>query len=958
MLEEKDFSPKKLKNKYTELLELQEEISIDKSRILSQTKIKIKEIEIYFPYKPYEIQINYMNKIIESLNNNKSIAALESPTGTGKTLCLLCSCLAWIKYMREVKKKKIKIFYSTRTHSQISNVIKELKKSIYLPITCILSSRNKSCVNFSYKNFAKSTSALNTICKKNKKKCIFFNNVNKIPILSLNNIDLEELCEIGLSQNFCPFHFEGDKNNKSDITFLPYNYIIDKEIRDVLHISLENSILIIDEAHNIEKVLEESCTIDLITYYFDSMINELNDIINIKKSDNGKNKKFKNFPEKNLLDEINILISIKENIEKIPNVLKGDNYPKKGKILDNKEFFSLFMNLNSKKNRITIDEMFRKEINDSKNELITPENLNRHYNFLYFLKEEYLEIYDEESLLTPYVRALELIKHLYFNLEDLKSFLFYVYDGEIDLPNNYKIKTRVLKLLCFDPGFAFNKILNELPYNIIFTSGTLSPIESLEFSLKTSIPIKLENEHIIEKSHSKFHIIKSESLNNSKVEFKFDNSNRTNMTMIKSLGTIIFNYVESLEKGGILLFFPSFSFMNKCYSIWLSDGLITKISKYKKVYLDNKINKNIISDFMSNKQKNSIIFSVVRGSISEGLNFKDDYARIVICIGIPYANFFEDKIQLKMKFLDCFFQDNYNLNINKITGEKWYKIDAIQCVNQSLGRVLRHKFDYGIMVCIDSRFDYNNIKCYFSKWMKNICSVINIDNLDYFKDVKQFFSQLEKENSVLQSKKKTNIQYENEKEKEKKFLEFFNMKNNNNKYNNNHINNDDDDDLFNNNNMMNFNNIFNNKKKNNDKDDFKDKKTGFINFKELNKLKNEKRKAPYLYNEKSTFENLKKKKGIEILSSNKSILDMDFQKLTPKKNLNTESTKISESKVKNKNESENKSQNLSFKDLELDINLYNNFLTNFLNKRENTSEQLKNIENNIENQLKKEKENI
>ena len=64
-------------------------------------KILIKGIEILFPFEPYLIQKNYMEKVIELLNKKSTIkgykgfAALESPTGTGKTLCLLCSILAW-----------------------------------------------------------------------------------------------------------------------------------------------------------------------------------------------------------------------------------------------------------------------------------------------------------------------------------------------------------------------------------------------------------------------------------------------------------------------------------------------------------------------------------------------------------------------------------------------------------------------------------------------------------------------------------------------------------------------------------------------------------------------------------------------------------------------------------------------------------------------------------------------
>ena len=51
-------------------------------------------IDVCFPFEPYECQKNFMSKVIEGLQT-KSNCLLESPTGTGKTLSLLCATLAW-----------------------------------------------------------------------------------------------------------------------------------------------------------------------------------------------------------------------------------------------------------------------------------------------------------------------------------------------------------------------------------------------------------------------------------------------------------------------------------------------------------------------------------------------------------------------------------------------------------------------------------------------------------------------------------------------------------------------------------------------------------------------------------------------------------------------------------------------------------------------------------------------
>jgi regulator of telomere elongation helicase 1 len=86
-------------------------------------KVTIEGIDIWFPKKPYPPQKIYMEKVIEALNKGQ-YAALESPTGTGKTLCLLVSCFAWIDHKLKQDPSFIppQILYSSRTHGQLNQV--------------------------------------------------------------------------------------------------------------------------------------------------------------------------------------------------------------------------------------------------------------------------------------------------------------------------------------------------------------------------------------------------------------------------------------------------------------------------------------------------------------------------------------------------------------------------------------------------------------------------------------------------------------------------------------------------------------------------------------------------------------------------------------------------------------------------------------------------------------------
>ena len=148
------------------------------------------------------------------------------------------------------------IVYSSRTHSQIKQVMRELKATNYKVKTSVLASRQQTCLHQHVQQL--SGPAANHACRAlvTKRGCKWYNNterfVNTNPDLLDNNLDIEDLVKVGEGRTVCPYYLSRSMTADAELIFTPYNYLVDKKTRSGLGISWENAVLIFDEAHNIE----------------------------------------------------------------------------------------------------------------------------------------------------------------------------------------------------------------------------------------------------------------------------------------------------------------------------------------------------------------------------------------------------------------------------------------------------------------------------------------------------------------------------------------------------------------------------------------------------------------------------------------------------------------------------------------------------------------------------------
>ncbi|XP_064622367.1 general transcription and DNA repair factor IIH helicase subunit XPD-like [Lineus longissimus] len=697
-------------------------------------KLDIDGLQVYFPYDYiYPEQFTYMTELKRSLDA-KGHCAVEMPSGTGKTVSLLSLIIA---YHMNKPLEVTKLIYCSRTVPEIEKVIEELKHLLeyYKKETgkdpnilgLALSSRKNLCINPAVikerdgKSVDAKCHALTTSFVRARAQhdptvevCNYFERFEttgkEVPLPS-GVYSLDDLKEYGREHGWCPYFLARYAISHCNVVVYSYHYLLDPKIADVVSKELaKTSVVVFDEAHNIDNVCIDSMSVTITRRTLDRCSQNIDTL-------NRSIQRIKDSDEERLQEEYRRLVV----------GLRDANVARETDIILS--------------NPVLPDEVLQEAV---------PGNIRNGVHFLAFMKRfvEYLKTrlriqhvvsetppsflkdcagrvcIDRKPLRFCSERLRSLIHTLQLtDIADLsplmlissfatlvstytKGFVLIIEPFDDRTPT---VPNPILHFSCMDASIAIKPVFDRFQ-TVIITSGTLSPLEIYPKILDfrpvntASLTMTLARTCICPMIVAK---------GNDQVAMTSKFESREDIAVMRNYGNLLVE-MSSIVPDGVVCFFTSYTYMETIVAAWYEQGIIDNIQKNKLLFIETQDSAET-SLALLNYQKacengrGAVLLSVARGKVSEGIDFDHHLGRCVIMFGVPYVYTQSRILKARLEYL----RDQFQIREND-----FLTFDAMRHAAQCLGRVMRGKTDYGIMVLADKRFGRYDKRGKLPKWIQ------------------------------------------------------------------------------------------------------------------------------------------------------------------------------------------------------------------------------------------------
>ncbi|KAG5954005.1 DNA-dependent ATPase of the nucleotide excision repair factor 4 complex [Claviceps sorghi] len=702
-------------------------------------KFYIDKLPILFPYP----------RIYPETLDAGGHCVLEMPSGTGKTVSLLSLIVAYQQFMPE----KRKLIYCSRTMSEIEKALVELKALMQYrteELGCEedfrglgLTSRKNLCLHPSVKR-EKSGSVVDARCRsltagfvKEKRErgenvdlCVYHDNLDLLEPHNLipNGVwTFDGILRYGQEHKQCPYFTARRMMQYCNVIIFSYHYLLDPKIAErVSRDFSRDCIVVFDEAHNIDNVCIEALSTDITE---DSLRRATRGAQNLEQ----KITEMRHTDQEQLQNEYQKLVS----------GLRETEEPRQEDAFMQSPGNDILIGFRLR----TAGLQLRPALPDDLLQEAIPGNIRRAEHFVAFLKRfiEYLKtrmkvrqvisetppsflahlkentFIEKKPLrfcaerLTSLVRTLELTSvEDYQPLQEVATFatLVATYEkGFLLILEPYESDTAevpnpILHFTCLDAAIAIRPVFERF-YSVIITSGTISPLEMYPKMLDFSTVIQ-ESYSMTLARRSFLPMIVTRGSDQASISSSFQVRNEP--SVVRNYGTLLIEF-SKITPDGLVVFFPSYLYMESIISMWQGMGILDEVWKYKLILVETPDAQETSLALETYRTaccngRGAILLCVARGKVSEGIDFDHQYGRTVLCIGVPFQYTESRILKARLEFL----RETYRIKEND-----FLSFDAMRHAAQCLGRVLRGKDDYGIMVLADRRFQKKRTQ--LPKWI-------------------------------------------------------------------------------------------------------------------------------------------------------------------------------------------------------------------------------------------------
>ncbi|XP_045685142.1 putative ATP-dependent RNA helicase DDX11-like protein 8 isoform X2 [Phyllostomus hastatus] len=652
-----------------------------------------------------------------------------------------------------------KIYYCSRTHSQLAQFVRKVQKSPFGRDTRLVSlgSRQTLCINKDVKDLA-SVQLINDRCvelqrarhesksksraedegpKKRRKEpqaaCPFYHHT-QLQLLRdqvlLEVKDIEQLVTLGKKTGACPYYGSRFAIPAAQVVVLPYQMLLHTATRQATGIRLQGQVVIVDEAHNLMDTITGIHSTEVSGAQLCQAHSQLLQYVERYR---------KRLKAKNLMYIKQILYLLEKfvtvlggNIKQNPNTQSLSQTGTELKTINDFLFQSQIDNINLFKVRRYCEKSMvsRKLFGFTERwgaVLVPPREQPRLAGFQHFLQS--LQPMVTEAPAAPVEEREAMAPRPASPLMHIEGFLAALttanQDGRVILSRQGSLSQSSLKFLLLNPAVPFAQVVKEC-WAVVIAGGTMQPVSEFREQLLACAGVAAER--LVEFSCG--HVIPPDNIlplvictgpSNQQLEFTY--LKRELPHMMDETGRILCNLCNVVP-GGVICFFPSYEYQRQVHAHWDKSGLLARLAVRKKIFQEPKRASQVdqvLTEYSKCIQAGgtvtgALLLSVVGGKMSEGINFSDNLGRCVVMVGMPYPNIKSPELREKMAYLD---QTLPQAPGQPAPGKALVENLCMKAVNQSIGRAIRHQKDFASIVLLDQRYARPPVLAKLPTWIRD-----------------------------------------------------------------------------------------------------------------------------------------------------------------------------------------------------------------------------------------------